>query len=115
MISDSLFYKLLLVTLVWLCIMVHVLWPSQRAVTDLPPPKPLTPPRPRPKAPKPFAGLTRKPHGDACEQGTDSRPQAPPVSPPPIIASRGRPRQIDTAHQFCPNPGFQTVSAENFR
>jgi hypothetical protein len=45
MISDPLLYKLLLVTLVGLCIMVHVLWPSQRAVTRLTPAKPPTPPR----------------------------------------------------------------------
>jgi IS1 family transposase/transposase-like protein len=103
MTSDLLFYKLLLVTLFGLCIMAHVLWPSQRAVTHLTPAKPPTPPRRRPKDPEPFAGLIRKPHCDACEHDTAPRPQVPPVAPPPIITSRGRPRQIDTAHHFCPN------------
>jgi IS1 family transposase/transposase-like protein len=103
MIPDPLFYKLLLVTLVWLCIMVHMLWPSQRAATRLPPSTPLTPQHRRPRARKPFAGFTRKPHCDACEQGTAPRPQAPTISPTPIIAMQGRPRHIDTSYQFCPN------------
>src|SRR5262249_32062726 len=28
----------------------------------------------------------------------------PPAPPPPITSNRGRPRQVDTSQQFCPNP-----------
>ena len=31
MMSDPLFYKLLLVGLLWLCLMLHVMWPDDRA------------------------------------------------------------------------------------
>src|SRR5262245_56034267 len=32
------------------------------------------------------------------------RPHAPAAPPPRLVMTRGRRRQIDTAHQFCPNP-----------
>src|SRR5262245_36487651 len=53
---------------------------------------------------KPFAGLTQKPHCDACQHTTDSHPQAPSAPPPRIVPTRGRRRQVDTATHFCPNP-----------
>jgi IS1 family transposase len=65
------------------------------------------PPPPRPKRkrePKPFAGLTHKPHCDACEHTTDSGPQAPSAPPPRLVPTRGRHRQVDTSTHFCPNP-----------
>ncbi len=64
MVSPLFFYQLVLVALVWLCVMLHVLWPSDPATcpTTLPPPLPK-----RHRAPKPFAGLTAQPHCDACE------------------------------------------------
>ena len=87
MMSDPLFYKLLLVALVWLCVMLHVVWPWERAAARPMPPQPVPPPRKRSREPKPFAGLTRKPHCDACEQATDPRPRPPSASPPPIVAA----------------------------
>ncbi len=59
MIPDPLFYQLLLVALVWLCVMLHVVRPSQRAVTRPTPTESVTPPRKRSKEPKPFTGLTQ--------------------------------------------------------
>jgi IS1 family transposase len=103
MVSHLFFYQLTLIALVWLCVLLHWAWPSDSAAC----PTPVAPPPPRPKrtrAPKPFAGLTTKPHCDACEQATDSRLQAPSAPPPRIIPTRGRRRQVDTSRHFCPNP-----------
>jgi IS1 family transposase len=52
----------------------------------------------------PFAGLTQKPHCDACEHPGDLHPQPPSSRPPHIVMTRGRRRQVDTSMHFCPNP-----------
>src|SRR5215468_1538054 len=104
MVSHLLFYQLVLVALVWLCLMLQWAWPSDPATAC---PTTQEPPPPRPKRqrePQPFAGLTTKPHCDACVQGSDPRPHAPSAPPPRIVMTRGRRRQIDTSHHFCPNP-----------
>src|SRR5215475_3799799 len=104
MVSHLFFYQLGLIALVWLCVILHWVWPSDSATaypTTLEP----TPPRPkRRREPKPFAGLTTKPHCDACAHVSDSCPHAPSAPPPRIVMTRGRRRQIDTSHHFCPNP-----------
>src|SRR5712691_4081515 len=103
MVSHLFFYQLVLVALVWLCVMLHWAWPSDSAAacpTTLEP----TPPRPkRHRAPTPFAGLTTKPHCDACEHATDP-PPAPAAPPPRIVPTRGRRRQVDISTHCCPNP-----------
>jgi IS1 family transposase len=102
MASDLFFYQLGLIALVWLCLMLQWVWPS--AAADAYPTTPAPPP-PKPKrVPKPFAGLTQKPHCGACQPTTDSGPQAPAAPPPRLVPMRGRRRQIDTASHFCPNP-----------
>jgi hypothetical protein len=103
MVSDLFFYQLMLVALVWLCLMLHWLWPSAPA-TCPPPPEPLPPLPKRTREPKPFVGLTHKPHCDACEHHGDLRPQTPSSPPPRIVMTRGRRRQVDTSMHFCPNP-----------
>src|SRR5256884_6793915 len=104
MVSDLFFYQLMLIALLWLCVMLHWVWPSDPTIASptilpatLPPPK-------RRREPKPFAGLTRQPHCDACEHASDSRPHAPSAPPPRIVMTRGRRRAVDTARHFCPNP-----------
>ena len=67
MMSDPLFYKLLLVGLLWLCLMLHVMWPDDRASSGQQTSLPAKAPRKRSKVSTPFPGLTRKPHCDACE------------------------------------------------
>src|SRR6266446_4861858 len=101
MVSHLFFYQLVLVALVWLCVMLHVLWPSDPATcpTILPP---LLPKRKR--EPQPFAGLTTKSPCDACEHTTAPRPQAPAAPSPRLVPTRGRRRQVDTSTHFCPNP-----------
>ena len=103
MVSNPIFYNLLLLSLVWLCIMLHVLWPYERTGPRPAPPKPTRPPRKRSKDPQPFAGLLHKPLCDACEHAAEARPQAPGAPPPLITFTRGRQRAIDTQQQFCPD------------
>jgi IS1 family transposase len=104
MVSALFFYQLVLVALVWLCVMLHWAWPSDPAPVYPTTPEP---PGPRPKRhhePTPFAGLTTKPHCDACEHGSAPRPQTPSAPPPRMVPTRGRRRQVDTSRHFCPNP-----------
>ena len=102
--SHLFFYQLILVALVWLCVMLQWVWPSAPAAacSTTPEPPPLPPKRQR--EPKPFEGLTIKPHCDACAQASDLRPEAPCPPPPRIVPTRGRRRQVDTSTHFCPNP-----------
>src|SRR5712691_10595741 len=103
MVSHLVFYQLVLIALVWLCVMLHWAWPSDPAAC--PPPLEPTPPRPkRHREPTSFAGLTTKPHCDACESSSAPRPQTPSVPPPRLVPTRERRRQVDTSTHFCPNP-----------
>ncbi len=103
MISDLLFYKLMLVGLLWLCLMLHRLWLHDRAAPCHKRPTPALPSRKRSREPKPFAGLTAKPHCAACEQRATPRKLPPPVPPAPVILPNRRPRQVDTSLHFCPH------------
>jgi IS1 family transposase len=104
MVCHHVSYELGLLGLLWLCLMLHVLWPSARPMPGQKPRQPVAPPRQRCKEPKPFAGLTCKPHCDACEQAVEPHPHPPSASPPRLVSTRGRRRQVDTSHHFCPNP-----------
>src|SRR6266851_3710822 len=102
MMPDPLFYRLLLVGLVWLCLMLHVVWPYDRATAGPTTPRPAKAPPKRSSDPKPFPGLTRTPPCAACEQAHAHGPQPPGGPPPRIVPTRGRPRQVDTSFHFCP-------------
>ena len=104
MVSHHIFYQLVLLGLLWLFMMLHVMWPSDRPVLAPRPPQPVAPPRKRSKEPTPFAGLLHKPHCAACEQAAQDPEALPPPAPLPIISHRGRPREVDTSQQFCPHP-----------
>ena len=104
MMPDPLFYRLLLVGLVWLCLMLHVVWPYDRATSGPTTPRPAKAPRKRSSDSKPFLGLTRKPPCAACEQAHEHVSQPPSCPPPRIVPTRGRRRHVDTSTQFCPNP-----------
>ncbi len=100
MVSALFFYQLALIALLWLCFLLHGVWPNAAADAC-----PTTPTPPQCKCePTPFAGLTHKPHGDACEQDRAPRPHAPAAPPPRIVMTRGRRRQVDTSTPCCPNP-----------
>jgi len=104
MMPDPLFSQLLLVGLVWLCLMLHVVWPSDRATSGPTTPRPAKAPPKHSSDLKPFPGLTRQPPCAACAQAHESGPQPPGCPPPRIVPTRGRPRQVDTSWHFCPHP-----------
>src|SRR6266850_2148157 len=104
MIANLVFYQLGLIVLVWVFLMLSWLWPSEPAAARPIPPTPVTPPRKRSTAPKPFPGLTRNPSCAACEQAIEAprlQPSAPP--PPTVPSTRGRRRHVDTSDHFCPD------------
>jgi hypothetical protein len=103
MVSHLFFYQLVLVALGWLCVMLHWTWPSDPAPVWPTTPEPSPPLPKRTREPQPFAGLTHKPHCDACEHAPAPRPQAPSAPPPRIVPTRGRRRHVDTSTHFCPN------------
>lgn len=105
MTPDPLFYKLLLLALVWLGVMLHLVWLSERAAARPTLPQPVTPPRQRFKELKPFKGLTQRPHCAACEHDTTHPPAPPPAPPAPMPSTHRRPRTVDTSMHFCPHPG----------
>jgi len=94
MVSYHVFYQLMLLGLLWLFLMLHVVWPSARPAQKQRTTQPITPPHKRSKEPKPFIGLTLKPHCDACEQGVASR-REPPCAPPPPTSARAGVRRRD--------------------
>src|SRR5215471_13637165 len=102
MVSTPVFYHLLVLSLLWLCFLLPVLWPYARPVPRLIPPEPTLPPRRRSTEPKPFPGLLHKPLCAACEQAAASRLQAPCAPPPMLPGTRGRRRTVDTQQQFGP-------------
>src|SRR6267143_3388912 len=81
MMPDPLFYQLLLVGLVWLCLMLHVVWPSDRATAGSTTPRPATAPPKRSSDLKPFPGLTRKPPCAARVPATPYRAHAGTAAP----------------------------------
>ena len=105
MIANLVVYQLVLIALVWVFLMLSWLWPSEPAAARPIPPTPVTPPRKRSTAPKPFPGLTRKPSCAACEQAIEAprllQPSPPP--PPTVPSTRGRRRHVDTSEHCCPD------------
>src|SRR2546429_6515123 len=60
MVSHLFFYQLTLIALVWLCLMLQWMWPSDSAACPTIP-EPLPPLPKRKREPTPFAGLTTSP------------------------------------------------------
>ena len=100
MVSHLVYYQLAVLALAWLFVLLHVTGakPSPPA-----PPMPAKPKRPRCTEPKPFAGLTHKPHCTWCEQATGESALAPLRRPDPMPPTNRRPRTVDTAMHFCPH------------
>jgi hypothetical protein len=89
MVSHLFFYQLVLIALVWLCVILHWVWPSDPTIAcpTIPLPPPSSPKRRR--EPTPFVGFTHKPHCDACEHATAPRPQAPSAPPTALLTHYG--------------------------
>jgi hypothetical protein len=100
MVSHQFFYQLALLAIIWLFVLLH-LTGSKPGLTT--PPVAAKPKRTRSTAPKPFAGLTHKPHCALCEQETGENTPAPPQRPDPMPPTHRRPRTIDTSMHFCPH------------
>jgi IS1 family transposase/transposase-like protein len=103
MVDNVLFYDLLLGILLWLGVTLYEQWIGNRAATGPTTRTPAPPLQPRSRDPKPFPGLVHKPHCAACEQ-RPAPAQLVPLPPPPLFTLQGRPRQVDTSGQFCPQP-----------
>jgi hypothetical protein len=65
MVSELFFYQLALIALLWLCCMLHWVWPSDHPTVPAPRPPPTPPRRTRAASRPPFASLTTRPHCDA--------------------------------------------------
>jgi hypothetical protein len=107
MIPHLFYYQFVALALLWLCVMLHAVWPSRGAGSQLKPAEaePIKPKRTRSHEPQPFAGLTHKPHCALCEQDTASPKAPPPVPPEPMPPTNRRPRTVDTSQHFCPHGG----------
>jgi transposase-like protein/IS1 family transposase len=104
MVPNPLFYQLLTVALILICLLIHVGLPDKPLSMPQPRLDPHKRRRTRSKELKPFPGLLYKPLCAACAQGADVRAKMP-GSPPPIIRfTRGRRRTVDTHAHFCPDP-----------
>src|SRR5262245_44755266 len=103
MVPNLLFYQLLLVTLVVICLMMHVWWPDPPRAARPRTCKPDKPRRTRSNGPTPFTGYMHKPLCEACEKGPDTRPTAPGSPPPMMRFTRGRRRTVDTSGHCCPD------------
>jgi hypothetical protein len=77
MASNPVFYQLLLIALVVICLLLHVGWLGDPRVVSQMSHKPATPCPKRSTEPKPFTGFLHTPLCEACEQRADARPQAP--------------------------------------
>jgi IS1 family transposase len=105
MIPHQFFYLLVVLGLLWIFFLLQIAWPSPCPATPQRPAESILPRRPRSSEPKSLAGLTHKPQCVACEQAPPAPLVTAPAAPPPRITStRGRKRQVDTGHHFCPNP-----------
>ena len=105
MIPYHVYYQLVILGLLWLCIMLPYVWPSQGAVSSRPPAEPMPPQRRRKRTIEAtlFAGLTQRPHCAACEHATAHPHPPPPIRPAPMPPTNRRPREVDTSLHFCPH------------
>ena len=105
MIPPLFFYQLAILGLLWLCVMLHLAWPSRGPVSSRWPVEPETPVKSRRKRsnePKPFVGLTHKPPCALCEHEASHPTPPPPMRPDPMPPTNRRPREVDTSRHFCP-------------
>src|SRR5437762_2893744 len=100
-------YQLAIVGLLWLCVMLHSMWPSRGAVSPPPPVQPVPPQlkRTRSNGPKSFVGLTQRPHCALCAYDANPPELQPPRRPDPMAPTNRRPCAIDTSRHFCPHAG----------
>jgi hypothetical protein len=104
MVSHLFYYQLALLAIIWLFVMLHLTWSEPGLTTPVVPAKPK---RKRSAEPKPFAGLTHKPHCALCDQETGETAPAPPRRPDPMPPTHHRPRDgghldaLLSPHRLC--------------
>src|SRR5262245_8041552 len=106
MVSHYVFSQLVLLALIWLFVILHL---TRHKHPEQAPAAPslhdhLKPNRPHSNEPKPFEGLTQKPHCPLCERDTAYSKAPPPAPPNPMPPTYRRPRTVDTSMHFCPHP-----------
>ena len=102
MIPHLVYYQLVILVLLWLCVLLPYLWPSPPRGMPRRPTAPITRKRKRSSAPKSFAGLTQKPPCALCEQEPSDTVSAASRQPAPMPPTNRRPRTVDTTMHFCP-------------
>ena len=105
MIPHLFYYQLVILGLLWLCVMLHLTWPSRAAGSPQKPiePEPIKPKRKHSIESKPFEGLTQKPPCALCAHEAAHPTPSSPVRPDPLPPTHRRPRAIDTSRHFCPH------------
>jgi hypothetical protein len=101
-VSHLFYYQLAVLALVWFFVLLPVTG-SKPGLLALP--MPAKPKRQRSTEPKPFEGLTQKPHCVLCERDTAQPTASAPVPPEPMPPTNRRPRKVDTSMHFCPHAG----------
>jgi hypothetical protein len=104
MVDNLLVPDLLLRVLLWLGGIRYKRWGRNRSAICPTPRKPATLLHKHSQDPTPFPGLTHKPPCALCEQAPAPASPVALVPPAPLPSSSGRPRQVDTSAQFCPQP-----------
>jgi hypothetical protein len=104
MVDNLLVQDLLLVVLLWLGGLLYEKWVCRRSAPYPTTRQTATPLHRHSRNPKPFPGLTHKPHGAACDHLPEPGSPARAVPLWLLPAKPGRPRQVDTSAQFCPLP-----------
>jgi transposase-like protein len=104
MVDNLLPADLLLLVLLGLGGILYNRWARNHSATGPTPRQPAAPLRQHSQEPQLFPGLTSKSHCALCEQAPAPTPPVPLVPPAPLLSSAGRPRQVDTSAQFCPQP-----------
>jgi len=101
MVDNLLIPDLRLTGLLWRGLILYEGWARSRAAA-CPTTRKQAPPIPtHSRDPPPFPGLPRNPRCTAWEQTPEPSSPAP-LAPPPFSSTPGRPRQVDTSGQFCP-------------
>ncbi|MGE3541606.1 MAG: hypothetical protein AB7N91_29775 [Candidatus Tectimicrobiota bacterium] len=89
---------------VGIVLMLLVVWSRWLCRSGKSTPAATKPPK-APRAPQPFAGLTRQPDCPLCtlEAGGPPSVSAPHAPPPRLLFTRGRRRHVETSEPFCPH------------
>src|SRR5215831_11595192 len=94
---DLTFYPLAWIFLILVILLFCRLWRGGKLTSAAPKPPGVK------REPKPFAGFTRRPDCDLCQQQVRSQPLASSAPPPRMSFTRGRRRHVETTGHFCPH------------